>query len=154
LIDAKHYSLAHHLIITKIAPLRIISDDFTFIKQLLEAIPGNMVKNWKYGGEFLLEYISVTMSKNPKNASTKKTIKSLLETLSVDLYSRFKDLDDSYIEKCTFHMATKLLSLYQDVEKVCICLIQVDSGKFCSFNVDFDHRSQFCRNDAMDLLFA
>ncbi|KAJ8328252.1 hypothetical protein QVD99_000765 [Batrachochytrium dendrobatidis] len=62
LLDAKHFAHAQRLFISKIAPMRIINEDFAFLKQAIDQFDHNSVDSWEHGAGLFKRYIDVVES--------------------------------------------------------------------------------------------
>ncbi|ORX64064.1 hypothetical protein BCR32DRAFT_298227 [Anaeromyces robustus] len=86
LIDAQCWNEVHSLVINKIIPEAIISNNTTFASNILKKINKEKVQDWKNDGELFLTYLNTLENANTKMLDTSST-KELLEKLNTILKS-------------------------------------------------------------------
>ncbi|KNC99050.1 uncharacterized protein SPPG_06001 [Spizellomyces punctatus DAOM BR117] len=103
LIDAKEYIVAHRLIVSKIAPERIVNEEYDDLKTLLAHIPPDAIetRSWERGGKLFMDYIEL-MEQVPEVISKAREY-SVGYSLCSSLFSRSVHAASSAIDTSERH---------------------------------------------------
>lgn len=123
LLDAKQFNLAHRLLLVQL-PRRIICENLNFMKIMLENIPGDLVRSWKIGGGFVLQYIKITnldLDDSMQVAGLPEEIRTMLDLLSHSFISQWQDIIrdpsmNNLIKQCVNHIGAALFSILIKLE--------------------------------------
>ncbi|CAG8448364.1 4977_t:CDS:10 [Diversispora eburnea] len=106
LLDAEEFADAHKIVITKIAPEKILHKKHKELQEILEKIDPSFVPDWNLGGKIFLDYLKfITTGKvdEIKNDPVKLTdLMSVCQSILIGL-GKIKPIDFQY-EQCLSYM--------------------------------------------------